>query len=109
MDTPTAPSQEWLGTLGFTLSFASAVLGMLGTCLMSRRYAPRFLRSMLDAVMWPILYLVGRGERVRGFLTARARINWDVSESAADMALGMTLLFWAFLLQLVALLAERLC
>ncbi len=107
MDTSTAPTKEWIGTLEFILSFASAVAGMLGTCLMSRRYAPRFLRSMLDAVLWPILYLVGRGERVREFLTARARINWDVPESAADMALGMTLLFWAFLLQLVALLLER--
>ncbi len=106
MDTPTAPSPAWLATLSFILSFASAVLGMVGTCLMSRRYAPKFFHSMLDAAISPFLFLVGRGERVRKFFTARAKINWDVPESAADMALGMTLLFWAFFLQLVALLVE---
>jgi hypothetical protein len=93
----------WPPTLDFVLNFGSAVLGIIGTCLMSRRYAPQLLRSMLYAGAWPFLYLLGQGQRARKFFEVRARINWDLPESAVDMALGLNLLFWAFFLQLVAL------
>ncbi len=106
MDAPNASSSAWLDVTGFVLNFASAVLGILGTCLMSRRYAPQILRGMLYAGSWPFLCLVGQGRRARRFFEVRARINWDVPESAADMALGLNLLFWAFFLQLVALLVK---
>ena len=106
METPVAWFLTWSPSIGFIVDFASAVLGILGTCLMSRRYAPQLLRSMLYAGAWPFLCLVGQARRARRFFEARATINWDVPESAADMALGLNLLFWAFFLQLVALLVE---
>lgn len=93
----------------FLIDFASAVLGMLGTWQMSRRYAPQFVRTMVFALAWPFLCLLGRKRRrvARAFFEARASINWDLPESAGDMALGLNLLCLAFILQLLALLAEQ--
>lgn len=106
METPAASFVAWSPATKVVVGGAGALLGILGTCLMSRRYAPQLVRSMLYAVAWPLLCLLGKGQRARRFFEARARINWDVPESAADMALGLNLLFWAFFPQLVALLFE---
>lgn len=96
----------WQLNAGTGLEFASAILGILGTCLMSRRYAPNLLRSMLYALAWPLLAVVGKGRLFRDFLAARASINWDVPDSAEDMALGLNLLFWAFFFQLLAIFVD---
>ena len=96
----------WPPTAGIVLEFVSAVFGILGTCLMSRRYAPQLLRSMLYAAVWPFLVAVGQGKRWRSFLAAKASVNWDVPDSAEDMALGLNLLFWAFFLQLLAIFVD---
>jgi len=91
-----------MGTVGFATDCASAVAGMFGTWLMSRRYAPRFWRGLLFAVFSPFLFLRGKGPRVRKFYETSVRVNDNVPESPADMALGLNLLFWAFFLQLLA-------
>lgn len=106
MNVPATPS--WFDWTIRVLSFTSAVLGILGTGLMARRYVPQIPRSMLYAAAWPLLCLLGQGQRSRAFFKARASVNWDLPESAADMALGLNLLIWAFFLQLVALVAESL-
>lgn len=99
----TAPGFNLTSAGGYLCEIVSAVLGIAGTYLMSRRYAPNFLRSLLYAAFWPFLCLIGKGQRARKFFTARAEINKDNPESAGDMALGLNLLFLAFLLQLAAL------
>jgi len=85
------------------LEFASAIFGILGTALMSRRFAPQIFRSMLYAASWPILLVLGQGRRARDFFIAKAKISWDVPDSPADMTLGLNLLFWAFFLQFISL------
>jgi hypothetical protein len=83
--------------------YASAIFGILGTALMSRRCAPQIFRSMLYAASWPVLFILGQGRRARDFFIARARISWDVPDSPADMTLGLNLLLWAFFLQFISL------
>ena len=86
----------------FILNVAGAVFGLLGTWLMSRRYAKQFGRSLLFALISPLLLLFGRKARVRSFVEGKINANRDLPESIVDMSLGLTLLFWAFFLQLVA-------
>ncbi len=85
---------------------ASAVFGMLGTWLMARRYADPLLRSLLYAVVWPVLIIAGKADRIRQFIQAKVNANRDVPDSIADMVIGLNLLFLAFLLQFIALLME---
>lgn len=99
----TAPGFNLISTGSFLCELVSAVLGVAGTYKMSRRYAPVFWRSMGYAAGWPFLCLFGQGQRARDFFKARAEIHKDNPESAGDMALGLNLLFLAFLLQLAAL------
>ena len=82
---------------GFAADLASAILGMVGTWLMARRYAPHFLRAILWALLAVFMY-----RKAREFFVTSAAINKNVPDSAADMVLGINLLFWAFFLQLVA-------
>ena len=89
---------------GTVLEVLSAVLGILGTCLMSQQYAPQLRRSVFYAAAWPFLALTGRAQRWHTFLGAKASVNWDVPQSAEKMAIGLNLLFWAFFCQLAAIL-----
>lgn len=103
----TAVGSCWLpGSVSHFCEYGSAILGMLGAALMSRRYAPQILRSLIYALSWPILCILGQGQRARAFFIARAKINWDIPDSPADMSLGLNLLFWAFFLQLISLLMK---
>jgi len=97
---------HFLAFVGRFCEFSSAIFGVLGTALMTRRCAPHILRSLVYAASSPILFVLGQGRRVRDFFVARAKINWDNPESPADMMLGMNLLFWAFFFQLISLLAK---
>lgn len=90
----------------FILNVASAVFGLIGTWLMSRRYAKQLGRSLLFALISPLLFLFGQGARVRRFVQGKVNASRDLPESVTDMALGLTLLFWAFFLQLVAFLLD---
>ena len=90
----------------FILNVASALFGLLGTWLMSRRYAKQLGRSLLLALISPLLFLFGQGARVRSFVKEKINANRDLPESVTDMALGLTLLFWAFFLQLIAFLLD---
>ena len=87
--------------LKFCLEVVRAVFGLLGTWLMSRRYAKQFGRSVLFALISPPLLLLGQGARVRDFFKGNVTANRDLPESITDMVLGLNLLFWAFFLQLV--------
>jgi hypothetical protein len=99
--------QEVFATVGHGCEYASAILGILGTMLMSRRFAPQVVRSLVYAASWPFLWIVGRGQHARDFFIARARINWDNADSPADMTLGLNLLVWAFFIQLVSLILKQ--
>ncbi len=84
----------------FLVDTASAIFGLTGTWLMSRRYAEQFFRGVVFAFIVPVLYVFGRGDRVRQFVEAKVMGNKDIPDSAGEMALGLSLLFLAFLLQL---------
>jgi hypothetical protein len=96
-----------MAAMGLGCEYASAVLGILGTALMSRRFAPQVLRSLVYAASWPILWVFGHGQRARRFFIAKAKINWDNPDSPADMTLGLNLLFWAFFVQLLSLFLKQ--
>jgi hypothetical protein len=93
-------------TLKFLANLGSVIFGILGTWLMSRRYARRFWRNLLYASIFPILYLLGQGKHVREFVKATINTNRDIDDSVIDMTIGLNFLFWAFFLQLIALLIE---
>lgn len=82
------------------LNMASAIFGITGTWMMSRRYAKQFGRSVLFACIAPFLFVIGRGDRVREFINAKILGNKDLPDSSSEMALGLAVLFLAFLLQL---------
>jgi hypothetical protein len=97
----------WQGiTPKLALEIAGAAFGVLGTWLMSRRYAESFLQNVLLALSWPVLILFGQGNRIRKVVKARFDANRDLPESIVDMVLGLNLLFWAFFLQVAALVLE---
>jgi len=89
--------------LNFVANLGSVVFGILGTWLMSRRYARRFGLTLLFAIFFPILFLIGQGNHFRNSVKATINTNRDVEDSVTDMAIGLYLLFWAFFLQLIAL------
>lgn len=90
-------------SIKFLVNALSAAFGLTGTWLMSRRYARQPLISVLVAVFWPILSLVGLGQRVSDFVAATVRANKDIEDSVTDMVGGLSFLFWAFLLQAIGL------
>jgi hypothetical protein len=75
---------------------------------MSRRYARRFWRNLLFTFLFPALYLFGQGGYVRDFIKVAINNNRDIEDSVIDMTIGLNLLFWAFFLQLIALIIETL-
>lgn len=95
-----AASTAWPRILGAGLDALSAVLGMLGTYFMARRYAPSFLSGIQFAILSAYRYLRGRGEQVRKFYVTEFMENRTIADSPADNAMGLNLLFLAFLLQL---------
>src|SRR5208337_1506242 len=96
----------WMFTAKFLVNLASAVFGMLGTWMISRRYAPGFLRSIFFAVLSPIFVVLGKGCRVRDYARAKVNANRDVPDSVLDMVVGVNLLLWAFFLQLVGIVID---
>ena len=92
----------------FLLNMASAIFGITGAWMMSRRYAKQFGRSVLYACIAPFLFVFGRGERVREFINAKIAGNKDLPDSSSEMALGLALLFLAFVLQLGCALVDLL-
>ena len=91
------------------INVISAACGLLGTWFMSKRYARQPLLSVLVALTWPVFSMTRWGEHVRQFVTAEANANRDIEDSAADMAAGLSFLFWAFLIQLLALSLDFRC
>jgi hypothetical protein len=94
--------------LKFLAKLGSVAFGVLGTWLMSRRYARRFWPNLFFAFLFPVLYLFGQGGHVRDFVKTTININRDIEDSVIDMTIGLNLLFWAFVLQLIALGIETL-
>ncbi len=84
----------------FGLNALSAIFGITGSWLMSQRYARQFRRNVLFACIAPFLYFFGRGDRVRKSIEATVKENWDFPDYPSAMALGLALLFLAFLLQI---------
>ena len=90
----------------FLANLGSVVFGVLGTWLMARRYANRFFVSLVAAFLFPMFFLLRRSGRARDVMNSIAKTNLDVPDSGGDMTIGVYLLFWAFVLQLIALLIE---
>jgi hypothetical protein len=88
--------------LGLAADVTSAFLGMAGTCLMSRRYAQKFWVAFLLALVFPLQWLRGKSQLAVRVRERMAQINSDIPPSARDMAAGLTMIFWAFFLQLLA-------
>jgi hypothetical protein len=84
----------------FAVGIVSALLGLCGTWLMSRRYAKQFGRSLLFALLAPVFWLVGNGGGLRTFLAEKVKDNRELPDSITDMVLGLIFLFWSFFLQL---------
>jgi len=82
------------------LDALSAFLGMVGTYFMAKRFANSFLWGLFFALVGTFLYLLGKGEQVRKFYTGGQLGSKDIKDAAGDTALGLNLLFVAFLIQL---------
>jgi hypothetical protein len=106
MDAPSPLFPPWMLTSKFLVNMGSAVFGMLGTWMISRRYATEFLRSIFFALSWPILVVLGQGHRVRDYFRGKINANRDVTDSVVDMVVGVNLLFWAFFLQLAGIIID---
>lgn len=102
---PTSHFGLW-PAIKFLINFASAFFGLVGAWLMSRRYARQPVMALIIAIFWPLLALFRRGERVRNSVTAAINANRDVEDAVKDMALGLVLLFWAFVFQAIGLLID---
>jgi hypothetical protein len=103
----TLPSHaSWAGSAAVACEYGSAILGLIGTVLMSRRFVPHVTRGIIYAAAWPLMALFFQGERVRKYFIARAKLSMDKPETAADMTMGVNLLIWAFFLQLASLILK---
>jgi hypothetical protein len=96
---------SWSGAK-FLANLGSVIFGVLGTWLMARRYANRFFVSLLAAFLFPMFFLLRRAGHARDVMNRITKTNLDVPDSGGDMTIGVYLLFWAFVLQLVALLID---
>ncbi len=97
---------SWFTEAAHVCDYASAVFGIFGTVLMSRRIVPKIWRGLLFAATYPIMVLLFQGHRVRQYFISKAKLSADVQDSLADMTLGMNLLFWGFFLQLISLILK---
>jgi hypothetical protein len=105
MDTH-ATAAGFVPVVKFFVNLVSAVCGLVGAWLMAKRYARQPFISIVVALIWPASFIVGKDKRVRSFVTSEFKANRDLEDSAVDMALGLSLVFWAFLLQAIGLLIE---
>ena len=62
--------------------------------------------ALVVAIFWPLLALFRRGDRVRNSVTATINASRDVEDAVKDMALGLVLLFRAFVFQAIGLLID---
>ena len=106
MEIPLPPHPSKLQEIGHLCEYASAVFGVFGAALMSRRYVPQIWRGMLFAATYPILFLFFQGHRVREYFISKAKLSADTPDSLGDMTLGINLLFWGFFLQLISLILK---
>ena len=97
---------SWLAEAGHICEYASAIFGICGTALMSRRFVPQIWRGLLFAATYPIMVLLFQGQRVRQYFISKAKLSETIQDSLADMTLGMNLLFWGFFLQLISLILK---
>src|SRR5213594_3917732 len=92
----------------FSLDVISSVLGLLASFLMCRRYTSNLVGGIICILAAPLMWIIGRGNKVSEFYESYAAANYDVPISLANMTLGLSLLFWAFVLQLASKLVSRL-
>jgi H+/Cl- antiporter ClcA len=99
-------AHSWSAWFVLILSLVGALAGILGTYFMARRYASTFLSGLMFAVGAIFLRAIGEKDKVRQFYAARLQAQSDFANTAADMSLGLMLLFWAFFLQLASTLVS---
>jgi hypothetical protein len=72
-----------------------------GTWLMSRRYV-----RIDEAIVFVWKFVRGKEKNAHQFLVSRANLNEGVPDKAADMSLGVILVFWGFFFQLISFLLK---
>jgi hypothetical protein len=82
------------------LDLLSALLGMLGSYFAAKRYTRSFFSGIRFAALTLWLYCRGKQSQVNKVFNERYRANADIPDTPSDMALGLHLIFLAFLVQL---------
>lgn len=98
----TDPAQA--SPVSVVLEIGSALFGIYGTYLMSRRYTTSLAFFLVLALFAPIMFALGRGKVVHDYYENRTLANRDVPIATNRMALGLSLLCWAFFFQLLQVL-----
>jgi hypothetical protein len=86
----------------------SALLGIYGSYLVTRRYVQTFIAAALIAFFAPFFSLFGKGQWINDYIRSNLRNNLDVPDSASDLVFGLSYLFWAFVGQLLVVLFSSL-
>jgi hypothetical protein len=75
---------SWLAHAGHVCEYASAVFGIFGATLMSRRFVPKILLGVLFSATYPLMFLAFQGHRVREYLVSRANLNEGLKDSPGE-------------------------
>ena len=96
----TDPAQQ-ASLVSVVLEIGSALFGIYGTYLMSRRYTTSLVLFLALALFAPVMFALGKGKTVHDYYENRTLANRDVPIATNRMALGLSLLCWAFFFQLL--------
>ena len=87
--------------VSMVLEVASALLGISGTYLMSRRYTRSLVVFLFFTLVTPLMFIIGKGKEVHDYYHSRMLANKNVPIANSRMVVGLSLLAWAFFLQLL--------
>jgi hypothetical protein len=94
----------WREWIVFGMDAGSSILGIVGTYYMAKRFEPTFWSAFKMALATLRLRLTGKSDSVDSNYDEEAQANKTVPESPSQTALGLNLLFLAFLLQFLKIL-----
>ena len=108
MTAPPSVLHVVLDILSVVLDVAAALLAIIGTYWMAKRYAPNMRSGVKFAFLALWKYAKGLGSEVEQFYIDEVRANKDVPELPGTTAMGLNFLFVAFFLQLVKIIVALL-